>query len=127
MNMKKLFLAVMVALTISLGSSGLVMAASQTSARDQVCEGISGQVGGSCASGATDIQRVIAAIINILSIIVGIAAVIMIIIGGMKYVTSGGDSSSIASAKSTLIYAVVGLVITAFAQFIVNFVLTSTK
>lgn len=125
--MKKLFLALMVSLSITFGYGGLALAAGQTAARDQVCEGVSGQVGGSCDSGATDIQTIIAAIINILSIIVGIAAVIMIIIAGLKYVTSGGDTSSIASAKNTLIYAVVGLIVTAFAQFIVRFVLQSTK
>lgn len=62
-------------------------------------------------------------VINILSWIVGVASVIMIVIGGMKYVTSNGDSGGIASAKNTIIYAVVGLVIAIFAQAIVRFVI----
>jgi hypothetical protein len=54
---------------------------------------------------------------------VGFVAVIMIIIGGLKYVTYSGDSSNINSAKNTILYAVVGLVVVALAQIIVKFVL----
>ena len=75
-----------------------------------------------CGSGDTGINRVISSIINILSITVGIAAVIMIIVSGFKYITSGGDSSRIAGAKTTLIYALVGLAVAALAQVLVNFV-----
>lgn len=62
-------------------------------------------------------------VINILSWIVGVASVVMIVIGGLKYVTSNGDSGGIASAKNTIIYAIVGLVIAIFAQAIVQFVI----
>ena len=55
-----------------------------------------------------------------------IAAVIMIIWGGFRYVTSGGDSNKVSSAKNTIIYAVIGLIIVALAQFIVKFVLDKT-
>jgi len=48
----------------------------------------------------------------------------MIIIGGFKYVTSGGDSTKISSAKSTIFYALIGLVVVALAQVIVRLVLT---
>lgn len=63
-------------------------------------------------------------IINLLTIIIGIVSVIMIIISGFRFITSNGDSNSIASARNTLIYAIVGLIIVAFAQLIVKFVLT---
>lgn len=66
-------------------------------------------------------------IINIFSVIVGVIAVIMIIIGGLKYITSGGESSNVSGAKNTIIYAIVGLVIVALAQFIVHFVLSNTS
>lgn len=75
------------------------------------------------SSNGVDLNKVVAAVINILSVLVGIAAVIMIMVSGFRYVTSGGDSSKIASAKSTLIYAVIGLVIVAMAQIIVKYVL----
>ena len=64
-------------------------------------------------------------IVNIFSFIVGIAAVIMIIYGGFRYVTSGGDSGRVGSAKNSLIYAIVGLIIVALAQVIVHYVLSA--
>ena len=75
-------------------------------------------------SGSTDsINKLIRDVINIFSIIVGVVSVIMIIIGGFRYITSGGDSNHVSSAKNTIIYAIIGLVIVALAQFIVQFVL----
>ena len=71
----------------------------------------------------TGLNQLIAKIINIVSIIVAIVAVIMIIVGGFKYIASGGDSSKVTGAKNTILYAVIGLVIVAVAQFIVKFVL----
>lgn len=73
--------------------------------------------------GANRITNIVTVIVNIFSIIVGIVAVIMIIWGGFKYITSGGDSGNITSAKNTIIYAILGLVIVALAQFLVQFVL----
>jgi hypothetical protein len=73
--------------------------------------------------GTRTISDIVTLVVNIFSIIVGIVAVIMIIWGGFKYITSGGDSGNITSAKNTIIYAIIGLVIVALAQFIVQFVL----
>lgn len=82
---------------------------------------------GTCSDqtqGGTDsINKLITNIVNIFSVIVGVVAVIMIIVGGFRYITSGGDSNNISSAKNTIIYAIIGLVIVVFAQFIVQFVL----
>ena len=68
--------------------------------------------------------QLIASIINILSLVVGVVAVVMIIIGGFKYITSGGDSGNVTGAKNTILYAIIGLVIVALAQVIVRFVLS---
>lgn len=82
----------------------------------------------SCTStGAEPGQKlndIIRLVINIFSLIVGVIAVIMIIIGGLKYITSGGDSGNITSAKNTILYAIIGLVVVALAQFVVRFVLS---
>lgn len=61
-------------------------------------------------------------IVNILLYLLGAIAVIMIVIGGIRYTTSNGDSSSITGAKNTILYAVVGLIIAMLAYAIVNFV-----
>jgi cytochrome bd-type quinol oxidase subunit 2 len=71
----------------------------------------------------TRLNKIISTVINIVSIVVGVVAVIMIVFGGLKYITSGGESSNVSSAKNTIIYAIVGLVVVALAQFIVRFVL----
>ncbi len=73
-------------------------------------------------SSATKVQNIVTTVINIFSIVVGIIAVIMIVLGGFKYITSGGDSGNITSAKNTIVYAVIGLVIVALAQVVVKFV-----
>lgn len=66
-------------------------------------------------------------IINILSVIIGVIAVIMIIFGGLRYITSGGDSTRVGNAKNTILYALIGLIIVALAQIIVRFVLSNTS
>ncbi len=60
---------------------------------------------------------------NAVIYVVAAAAVFMIVLGGLRYVLSGGDSAGIRSAKDTIIYALVGLVIAVFAFSIVNFVI----
>ena len=64
-------------------------------------------------------------ITNTILYIVGIVAVIMLIIGGIRYVISGGDAKKVTDAKNTVLYAIIGLVIAVFAYAIVNFVITS--
>ncbi len=72
------------------------------------------------------LNEVITNIVNVLSLIVGIVAVVMIVVGGFRYITSGGDSGNVSGAKNTILYAIVGLIIVALAQFIVRFVLSKS-
>ncbi len=92
-----------------------------------ICEGVGLTTGtNKCTDKAkTDegAQKLISAVITLLSMAVGVVSIIMIIIGGFKYVMSNGDSNGINSAKNTILYALVGLVVVAMAQVIVNFVL----
>jgi len=69
------------------------------------------------------INRIIETVINIFSLVVGVVSVIMIIIGGFRYITSGGESAGTQSAKNTILFAIVGLVVVALSQVIVRFVL----
>jgi len=64
-------------------------------------------------------------ITNVLLFIIGAISVIMLIIGGIRYVVSGGDSGAVTSAKNTILYAVVGIVVAILAYAIVNFVIGS--
>jgi len=73
----------------------------------------------------TNVNSIVTTVINVFSWLVGVVSVIMIIVGGFKYVTSGGESSGVTSAKNTILYAIVGLIIVAISQVIVKFVLSN--
>lgn len=86
--------------------------------------------GTSCPAQTSNKQKVndvVKLVINTFSVVVGVASVIMIIVGGFKYVISSGDSNNINSAKNTILYAIIGLVIVALAQIIVKFVLAKAR
>ncbi len=94
----------------------------------QNCNGAAaGTASGKQICGAQDdgegFNRLMTNIINTILFVLGIIAVIMIIIGGIRYTTSNGDASGIKSAKDTIMYAVIGLVVAIMAYAIVNFVL----
>lgn len=121
----------LLAITISVvGGLVLVPAISNADSalKQDACQGVS-QLGGSgCTSAAdTTVSTIIQTVVTILSIIVGFIAVVMIIVGGLKMITSNGDSNAIASARSTVVYALIGLIIVALAQILVHFVLHKTK
>lgn len=79
--------------------------------------------GGASGPGSRKIGELLKTVINVFSWVVAVIAVIMIIYGGLRYITSGGDSGKVGNAKNTIIYALIGLVVVALAQFIVQFVL----
>ena len=72
--------------------------------------------------GETGIFRTIT---NVLLFLIGAVSVIMLIIGGIRYTISGGDSTAVTSAKNTILYAVIGIIVALLAYAVVNFVLTS--
>ncbi len=91
--------------------------------KEQICRGINNNDTGTCTTtGSNSLSGFIKNIVNILLYIIGAIAVLMIIIGGLRYVISGGDSSQTKSAKDTVLYAVIGLVIAVMSYAIVNFV-----
>lgn len=59
-------------------------------------------------------------IINLMSVIVGIASVIMIVLGGFKMVTSGSNPQDVNNAREMVIYAIVGVILAVSAQLIVR-------
>lgn len=80
------------------------------------------------ADQATDLfgsAGILTTVTNVMLFIVGAISVIMVIVGGFRYVVSGGNSTNITTAKNTILYAVVGLIIAIMAYALVNFVITS--
>lgn len=96
----------------------------------QACEGAGGSYSSSgCAageSGATSLfegsDSIFESVINILTFVVGAIAVIMLIIGGLRYVLSNGDANAVGSAKNTILYSIIGLVVVFAARAIILFV-----
>jgi ABC-type Fe3+ transport system permease subunit len=88
---------------------------------DNACKDSKSKV---CGAEKTDeLPKLMQNIVSTLLFVLGIIAVIMIVIGGIRYATSGGDSSQIQAAKNTILYSVVGLVVAIMSYAIVNFVL----
>jgi hypothetical protein len=123
-------LKILAALVMAFGLFFIAVPAYAQSAQDEIEKGL-------CAGANLDINdprcnsedalaklnTLIRRVINLLSVIVGVVAVIMIIIGGLRYITSGGRDTGVTSAKNTILYAIIGLIIVALAQLLVRFVL----
>lgn len=88
-----------------------------------VQSGINSAKGDGVAENLTGNSGVFTTIVNTLLFIVGAVSVIMLIWGGIRYATSAGNSSAVTSAKNTIMYAIVGLIIAFLAFAIVNWVL----
>ena len=95
-------------------------------AQNTVCNAINGT---SCddATAPADLTTLIRTIVQILSVVAGAIAIVMIIISGFKYITSGGEASKVAAAKNALVFAIIGLIIVALSQLMVRFVLSQSK
>lgn len=64
-------------------------------------------------------------ITNALLFVVGSISVIMLVIGGLRYVVSGGESSAVQAAKNTILYAIVGVIVSMLAYAAIAFVIGS--
>lgn len=100
-----------------------------SSAVDSACSGVSA-LGVDCGS-ATTAQEVIegpvGTLIDLVSYAVGIACVVMIIYGGFRFITSGGNADATKSARNTILYALLGLFIILIANILINFVFGQAK
>lgn len=86
-----------------------------------VCTASNAQNTEFCKQKGKTADSVIQGIINFLLMLAAIISVIVIIVGGFRYSTSGGDANQVTAAKNTILYAVIGLVVSLFAWSIVNF------
>lgn len=117
--MKKIkLLALILAVMASMGGALLPATASAVNVFDQ-CSGSDSAV---CKSTGDDATNMVRDVVNLLLYVLGIIAVIMIVVGGIRYTTSNGNASQIKEAKDTILYSIVGLVVAMLAFAIVNFV-----
>jgi hypothetical protein len=89
--------------------------------KNRACEGV---LTGTSATTCEDsgLKELFEKVLSILSYGIGAVAVLMIIIGGLRYVLSGGDPNSTKGAKDTIMYAVIGLIVALVARVLVFFV-----
>lgn len=88
-----------------------------------ITEGANSAQGDQVPENITEEDGLIKRVVNIMLFIIGAVAVIMLIMGGIRYTISGGDQSQVTAAKNTILYAIVGIIVAIFAYAIVNFVL----
>lgn len=86
----------------------------------QISKGIESTSG--AVEDTATLDEIIERVVKVLLFIVGVAAVIMLIVGGIRYVVSGGDQQAVTNAKNTILYAIVGIIVAIVAYALVNFV-----
>lgn len=131
-NIKKAMLSLLAVPVLALGVAGVV--APTAAADDLTLSGGANTAKGSdqvsClfgtekegCDGNTGIFRTI---VNVILFLIGAISVIMLVVGGIKYTVSNGDSNDVTSAKNTIMYAIVGLIIAILAFAVVNFVIAN--
>lgn len=120
--------SLLIVATFVLGA--FVVGAPEVSAACDLSQGLSGGV--ECANPGNDVPQtlfdpngggIFNVIINVLLFVIGAISVVMLIIGGVRYTLSAGNSDAVGAAKNTIMYAIIGLVIAFLAYAIVNWVL----
>lgn len=91
-----------------------------------VCDTLNDISGSGCSTGGSKVNGLIRITINMLSVIAGVIAVIMVIVAGLQFVTSDGDAQKLANARRALIYAIIGMAVVALSQAIVKWFLSGT-
>lgn len=127
MNLRSRLTAMLSAIMIMFSLSPvLVMAAdcaNPASAKEAIKCG-SDSAAGKSNEDPKSLDVTVTRLLNVLSTVVGVVAVVMIIVSGLRYITSGGDAEKVKTAKKALLYAIIGLAIVALTQTIVHLVLT---
>lgn len=124
--LKKIRISLLAVPLLVVGLSFIAPASLASAACDT--SNLDAQSGANCAQGnntPTTLfgqESIFTTVVNILLFLVGAIAVIMLIYGGIKYVTSGGAQDQVTSAKNTIMYAIVGIVVALLAFAVVNFV-----
>jgi hypothetical protein len=114
--------------TTPTNSGGTASPATGPSVLDPVCHTDKGKNADVCSPDNNKTQiagpnGIVVKITRLVSVVTGVASVIAIMIGGFQYITSTGDGAAINKAKNTILYAIIGLVVAAFAPFIVGYVI----
>jgi hypothetical protein len=127
--MKTVFSGLLIVSALALGV--IALGPTAPTAQAASCNDLTISGGASCANTSSNPQSIFGnggiftTIVNVALFIIGALSVMMLIYGGIRYVISAGDAKKVESAKNTILYAVVGVIIAVLAYAIVNFVLTT--
>ena len=122
MNIAKKFSPIILAAVLVFGAALFV---SQNSYALTIFDGVNAARGNDQPTELFGVGGVLTTVTNILLFVVGALSVIMLIVGGLRYVVSGGNSTAVTAAKNTILYAIVGLVIAFLAYAAINFVINT--
>jgi len=114
------------------GTSLFVAHASTAFATSTNCDPATGSVssGVDCAADGSNLADttlfgdggIVPLMINTLLTLVGVISVIMLIIGGIRYIISSGDQNAVTTAKNTILYAIIGLIIALLSYAAISFI-----
>lgn len=132
MKLKIALFSMIVALLPAVGVSQISLAqvdisseVCSTSPRPAICDDINAVDGTESTNPLYGPDGVLTSAVNILSILAGVAAVIMLILGGIKMALGQGDPGKISGARNQIIYALVGIAVAVVAQGVVRLVLNN--
>lgn len=133
--MKTIFTRILLATLLFVGLVQLsyaspALALIGSGAKEQACKGVelNNATGSDCGKDASkETKDIVETVINILSAVGGIIAVIVIIVNGIRLVLSSGDSAKVNTARSGILMAIIGLLVIAVAQALVRFVVSKVS
>lgn len=121
-TIKQVLAGLLLVPVLALGVSVVVPAGS--AAADPITQ-INNGIGATTDSqgSTTSLSSVFKTVVNVLLFVIGAVSVVMLIVGGIRYTLSAGNSTAVTAAKNTIMYAIIGLVVAFLAYAIINWVL----
>ncbi len=125
MKFSKKLIGLIAALPVAALVVGSVLPADSFAVVPGLSDSVNAARGNGQASNLTGEGGVFQTVVNVLLFVIGAVAVVMLVIGGIRYTVSGGDSNAVTAAKNTILYAIIGIIVAILAYAAVNFVITS--
>ena len=122
LSISKRFLALLAVPAFALSVASAVVPTAGAATNLSITGGVNSAKGQDQATDLFGATGMFTVITNVLLFIIGAISVIMLVIGGIRYTVSAGDSSAVTAAKNTIMYAIVGIVVALLAFAVVNFV-----
>ncbi|MEX0749022.1 MAG: hypothetical protein WD467_02005 [Candidatus Saccharimonadales bacterium] len=117
---------IVVAGVLAFGTVGTVNVVYAQTAQESACIGAGGSwTGSECSMGGDSPELIdtVKTVIDVLLLVLGAVAVIMLVIGAFRFVVSGGDSNAVQGARNTILYAIVGIIVAFLSWAAVDFVI----